>query len=168
MTTNPDTPKFCAWCGGELLMHERHPSCAACGRVSYRDPKLAAAAIIPYNGGIVLLRRGIQPAYGEWSFPSGYVDRGEPVEAAIEREVLEECGLRVSARWLVGLYSQPGKPVVLSVWHAEVEGGDLRAQAETLDVSCFEVDNMPALAFEHDTRIIDDWLAGQRMRGGGA
>ena len=165
MATNTDTPKFCTWCGGSLEWGGPHPTCAACGRVSYRDPKLAAAAIIPYQDGIVLLRRGIEPAYGKWSFPSGYVDRGEPVEAAVEREVLEECGLHVSAKWLVGLYSQPGKPVVLSVWHAEVEGGHLRPREETLDVSCFALDQMPRLAFEHDSRIIDDWLSGQKLRG---
>jgi ADP-ribose pyrophosphatase YjhB (NUDIX family) len=133
--------------------------------VAYRDPKLAAAAIIPYKDGIVLLRRGIQPAYGKWSFPSGYVDRGEQVESAIEREVFEECGLTVAARWLVGLYSEPGRPVVLSVWHAEVTSGVLKARDETLAASSFTLDGMPDLAFEHDSRIIDDWLAGQRMRG---
>lgn len=168
MTTNSDWPKYCAWCGGDLRWDATHPACASCGRVSYRDPKLAAAAIIPYDEGIVLLRRGIEPAYGKWSFPSGYVDRGEQVESAVEREVLEECGLHVSARWLVGLYSQPDSPVVLSVWHAEVEGGMLRPRDETLAADWFRVENMPEMAFSHDERIIEDWLAGQRMRAEGA
>jgi ADP-ribose pyrophosphatase YjhB (NUDIX family) len=56
------------------------------------DPRLAAAAILPLDGGIVLVRRAIEPAYGRWSFPSGYVNRGEQVERAVEREVLEETG----------------------------------------------------------------------------
>ena len=53
----------------------------------YSDPKVAAAAIIPMDGGIVLLKRAIEPQIGMWGFPSGYVDRGEKLERALEREV---------------------------------------------------------------------------------
>jgi ADP-ribose pyrophosphatase YjhB (NUDIX family) len=134
-----------------------HRACAACDRVIYSDPKLAAAAIIPHGDGIVLIRRGIEPAYGEWSFPSGYVSRGEVVERAVEREALEETGLKVSAKWLVGLYSRADSPVVLAVYHAEIEGGALVAADEALDVGIFKLDSLPELAFEHDSRILVDW-----------
>ena len=156
-------PTFCSSCGGRLAPRQDGPAqCTGCGRAAYLDPKLAAAAIIPHDGGIVLVRRAIEPAYGKWSFPSGYVNRGEKVEAAVEREVLEETGLQVSARWLVGLYSSPGQPVVLSVYHAEVIGGALSARDETLEIAAFPLRSLPDLAFEHDSRIISDWM---RARG---
>lgn len=142
-----------------------HRRCSACERVIYSEPKLAAAAIIPHESGIVLIKRGIEPAYGKWSFPSGYVNRGEVVERAIEREVLEETGLKVQAQWVVGLYSRPESPVVLGVYHARLLGGELTAADEALEAAVFDIKKLPALAFEHDERILRDWLTALDMRG---
>ena len=115
------------------------------------------------DGGIVMVQRAIEPAVGKWSFPSGYVNRGEKIERAVEREVLEECGLETSAGQLVGLYSSKGNPIVLAVYEAKVTGGQLRAaDSETLDARVFDVGDLPELAFEHDTGIVSDWLT---MRG---
>lgn len=156
---------FCSRCGARLPPSPGGaPKCAGCGHVAYLDPKLAAAAIVPHGGGIVLVRRAIEPAFGRWSFPSGYVNRGEQVERAVEREVLEETGLHVSAKWLVGLYSTPGRPVALSVYHAEVTGGTLSARDEALETGTFTVRDLPELAFEHDSRIIQDWLRVSKRR----
>ena len=131
----------------------------------YSDPKVAVAAIIPLDGGIVLLKRAIEPQIGMWSFPSGYVDRGEKVERALEREVLEECGLVVSVGWLVGVYSEVGQAVVLVVYQADVVSGELVASDETSDARVFSVDAMPELAFEHDDQIVSEWLRGLTLRG---
>ncbi len=130
----------------------------------YSDPKVAVAAIIPMAGGIVLLKRAIEPQMGKWSYPSGYVDRGERLELALQREVMEECGLSVEVRWLVGVYSETGQAVVLVVYHAEPISGDLIAGDETSEAKVFTLDQMPELAFEHDDRIVADWLAGLEMR----
>lgn len=144
-----------------------HHRCSDCGRVIYSDPKVAVAAIVPMDGGVLLLKRGIEPQMGMWSFPSGYVDRGEKLERALEREVLEECGLEVSAGCLVGVYSDAGSAVVLVVYEVFVTGGVLRAGDETLDARVFALGSFPELAFEHDSRIIDDWRAGVALRGKG-
>ena len=58
---------------------------------------MAVGVIVELDGKIVLGRRAHEPKLGLWSFPSGYVDAGEVVEAAAVREVEEEVGLR-SAR----------------------------------------------------------------------
>jgi len=136
-----------------------HPACADCGRTIWNDPKIAGAAIVPMDDGIVMVQRAIEPAIGKWSFPSGYVNRGEKVERAIEREVLEECGLESTVERLIGLYSEEGNSIVLAVYEATVIGGELKsADHETLDVDVFPVDNLPELAFEHDRGIVADWL----------
>lgn len=120
--------------------------------------------MVVVEGKLVLVRRGIEPAIGKWSFPSGYVDRGEIVEAAVEREVLEETGLRVKANWLVGLYSQSGNAVVLAVYDATVVGGDLRAGPEALEVGGFDPGHLPELAFAHDDGIVADWQRSRAIR----
>lgn len=160
----PPDPSFCATCGNPLVDgHDSgFPVCQSCGRISYLDPKLAAAAMVEIDNQLLLVRRAIQPAYGKWSFPSGYVNRGEQVERAVEREVREETGLEVRADWLVGLYSEPEKTVVLAVYNANVTGGHLIAGDETLETATFPYDRLPELAFSGDALIVEEWLAGVR------
>ncbi|MDP6823205.1 MAG: NUDIX domain-containing protein [Dehalococcoidia bacterium] len=120
--------------------------------------------MVEIEGELLLVRRGIQPAYGKWSFPSGYVNRGEQVERAVEREVVEETGLEVRVDWLVGLYSEPEKTVVLAVYSASVTGGALIAGDETLETATFPYDQLPELAFADDSRIVGEWLEGRALR----
>ena len=59
----------------------------ACGFVFYLDPKIAVGTIIRVaSGRIVLVKRAIEPGYGKWVFPGGYVDRGEEITLAALRE----------------------------------------------------------------------------------
>ena len=82
----------------------QRPVCARCGHVVYLDPKIAVGTIIQVaSGGLVLVRRAIEPGYGKWVFPGGYVDRGEPLTAAAVREAREECGLDVVLDGLVNV-----------------------------------------------------------------
>jgi ADP-ribose pyrophosphatase YjhB (NUDIX family) len=159
-------PDYCGNCGGRLEQPAGgHSYCSTCERITYLDPKLAAACVVVSNGKVLLVRRAIEPQLGRWSFPSGYVNRGERVEHAAAREVQEETRLEVRTNWLVGLYSRADNPVVLAVYDAAIVGGKMEAGDETLDVGMFDIDDLPELAFEHDGRILEDWLAERRRRG---
>ena len=139
--------------------------CPTCGNDFYFDPKLAVAAIIPYEDKIVMVKRAIEPGIGKWSFPSGYVNRYESLGSALKREVKEECSIDIDVGWVVGIYSEKNNPVVLAVFHAEWVEGDLNSNdKETLDVDMFKVTKLPELAFEHDSKIIMDWEYGIKLR----
>src|SRR5262245_17268306 len=76
--------RFCPQCGGALerrrlkATEPERPVCTQCGFVFYLDPKIAVGTIIATDANrIVLVRRAIEPGYGKWVFPGGYVDRGE-------------------------------------------------------------------------------------------
>ena len=92
--------------------------------VVYLDPKLAAVVLVSDEDKLLFVRRDIEPMFGKWSFPSGYVDRGEVVEHAAVREVREETNLIVELRGLVGVYSSTDNPVVLAAYAARVTGGN--------------------------------------------
>ena len=126
------------------------PVCTACGHIVYLDPKVAVGTIIPHEGGIVLLRRAIEPGVGKWVFPGGFVDRGESLEEAATREAWEEVGLDVEPVSLLGAYSYRAYPVVIVVYRARVVGGVLKAGDEALEARVFAADGVPwsDIAFE--------------------
>ena len=159
--------RFCPRCGGELelrLLVAHDPerlTCKQCSFVFYLDPKVAAGAILELDGGIVLGRRSIEPCVGTWGFPSGYADRGERVEDAAAREVLEEVGLEASMERLVGVYSYSGRPVVVVVFVGKITGGKLEALHETEAVKAFPRDRIPwdDLSFSSTREALEDYLA---------
>jgi ADP-ribose pyrophosphatase YjhB (NUDIX family) len=120
------------------------------------------AVVLGDERGVVLGRRAIDPGRGLWSFPAGYVNRGEVVEEAAIREVHEELGVPVRLNRLVGVYSTQGESVVLIVYAGSIESGLPRADGrEVSDVRRFRLDALPQLAFPHDRRVIEDWKRGQ-------
>ena len=155
--------RYCQQCGGALGQKEiegkTRPHCSGCGLTVFLDPKIAAVTLIAEEGRLVLIRRGVEPEIGRWSFPAGYVDRGESVEDAAIRETLEETGLRVRLNGLVGLYSGAGRAVVLAVYSAEIVGGALEAGHDAQEVALFPQDELPPLPFPHDYQILKDWRA---------
>src|SRR4051812_23139379 len=118
----------CFRCGTPLEARRQEdrdrPTCPACGFIHYLDPKVAVAVILGDEHGVLLGRRCINPGRGLWSFPAGYVNRGEVLEEAALREVLEELGLAVRLTGLVGVYSHRGEAVVLIVYAGEIEAGE--------------------------------------------
>ena len=121
--------QFCPRCGGPLERRLLKPSdperpvCARCGFVFYIDPKVAVGTIIRTESNrLVLVRRAIEPGYGLWVFPGGYVDRGEPLTAASLREARAACGLDVRLAGLFNIYSYPGRAPVIVVCATAIGG----------------------------------------------
>ncbi len=155
---------FCQQCGSPTAKRDvdgrARPVCVACGAVTYLDPKLAVAVVIERDGRILLGRRGPgsrEP--GKWSFPAGFVERGERVERAAAREAREETGLDIIVGDLVGLYSSDGETVVLAVYEATFATGEPHAGDDLVEVAWFAITELPELAFPRDRRILDEWLS---------
>jgi 8-oxo-dGTP diphosphatase len=157
---------FCPRCAGrfeERVVKEGDPErlvCERCGFVFYLGPKLVAGALFDLDGGIVLVQRDIEPGYGKWTFPGGFVERGEKAEAAAEREVLEETGLQVRVSGIVGLYSYEGQIPAIAVFRADVVGGEPVPLDETMDVRIFPRPGLPwaDLAFPSTEHALEDYL----------
>lgn len=141
--------RFCPKCSAELVLRrlkDHEPErlvCKACEFVLFRDPKLAAGTLFQQASKFVLLKRAIEPGYGKWVFPGGFVDRGETVKDAAIRETREEANVDVGIRELIDVYSYPGSPVVVVVYAADILGGDLKAADETLEVKTFDPTDIP-------------------------
>ena len=142
--------RFCPVCGGGLELRTLRAGepdrlvCTRCSFVFYLDPKVAVGTIIRNEAGeIVLVRRAIEPGYGKWVFPGGYVDRGEEVLVAAVREAREETGLEIAIDQLVNVYSYPGRAPVIIVYTATLVGGCLACDDESLEARFFAPDAIP-------------------------
>ena len=162
----PSEYTFCPRCAGrfdERVLKEGDPErlvCENCGFVFYLGPKLVAGAIFELDMEIVLVQRDIEPGYGKWTFPGGFVERGERAEDAAEREVLEECGLQIRARDIIGLYSYEDQIPAIAVFRADVLGGEPTPLDETMDVKGFPRDSLPwgEMAFPSTEHALKDYL----------
>ncbi len=161
-----DTYKFCPQCGGELakrLLKAGEPErlvCSRCGFVFYLDPKLAAIAVVPKDGGVVMVRRSIEPGYGLWVVPGGFVDAGEPVEEAVVRETWEEARLRVRVERLLNVYSYRDSTTVVVAYLTQYLGGELAAGDESLEARVFAPAEIPwdAIPFRSTKAALNDYL----------
>lgn len=157
----PPYDKYCSACGALLgfkkVADQQRPVCRGCGHVVYHDPKVAATCVVVRDNTVLMVKRGIQPGIGLWSMPGGYVDRGEVMEEAAAREVLEETCLIVEVDHLMGLFSERDHPVIVAAFAALEVGGTLKAGSEVLDVGFFTLDDLPPLAFPRDLSILTKW-----------
>ncbi len=166
--------KFCPKCGAALSrrrLKDFEPErlvCTQCKFVMYLNPKVAAGAVVQYEGGIVLLRREIDPRAGFWVHPGGFVDRGETLEAAARRETREEVGLDVEIGRLLGVYSFPDSEVVVVTYAAHVLAGSPTVGDESLEVRTFLPHELPwdDLAFPSTQQALRDYLRTMDGEGG--
>ena len=133
--------------------------CGRCGWVHFRDPGVGAAVLVKDDEGRVLLvKRGPQTTKsGLWCIPCGYVDYGEDVVDAAARELREETGLVVSVGEPVQVASNFHDPakVTVGIWfEGTVTGGAMAAGDDAVDVGWFHLDELPALAFDTDQRLL--------------
>lgn len=128
-------------------------------RGAFPHPRLTVDAVVVRDESVLLVRRGREPFEGAWALPGGFVDRGERLEQAVLRELLEETGIQGEIMGLVGSYSRPDRDPrghTVSVVYAldpgdgEASGGDDAAEAAWHDLA-----DPPDLAFDHGEILSD-------------
>lgn len=158
--------RYCVMCGSELqprLIEGRElPACPSCDFVLWKDPKVVTLVAIETPGGLLLGRRGIQPGYGMWCLPGGFVNHDEHPADAAARECLEEVCAAVEITALLGVYHIPKTDAASMVgigYRARLRPGAAPAAgAEMLEVARFPADQLPELAFPSHREAVNDWL----------
>jgi ADP-ribose pyrophosphatase YjhB (NUDIX family) len=170
-----ENPKFCPACGAATALRTLKPGdppravCGGCSKVHYTGPRLAAGAVCTLGGRIVLVRRSIEPGYGLWVYPGGFVDIGESPRDAAVREAREEAGVDLRLGGLLGVYHNAERAVVVVVYTGEVVKGAPTARDEALEARLFARREIPwdELAFSSTREALRDFLGadgGRRKR----
>lgn len=153
---------YCVNCGAPLAVQtiegRELEVCATDGFVLWRDPKVAAAVVVEHAGGIVLGRRAIEPGYGEWCLPGGFVNDDEEPAAAAVRECLEEINAAVELTGLLGVYhvaKATASSIIGIAYRGRVaEGASIGAGPEMLEVRVFTPDALPPVAFPSHREVL--------------
>lgn len=139
--------RFCPACGQGLEVRfiegRDRPVCPGCGRIHYLDPKVAAGCVVlGPDQRILLVKRSITPV-GTWTYPGGYVDRGESPAEAAARETWEEAGVKVEVESFHGLYQSPGSIVLVLVYMARASTLEVQVGPECQQAAWFEPAEIP-------------------------
>jgi len=168
MPTINSVSHYCVNCGTTLepraVEGRDVERCADCGFVLWHDPKVVTLVVVE-NGDrqVVVGRRAIEPGYGLWCLPGGYVNDDEhPADSAV-RECREEIGAEVQITGLLGVYHirKRDAPSMVGIgYRARLLPGEVpTAGSEMLEVSTFPRDSLPALVFASHRQAMTDWLA---------
>jgi ADP-ribose pyrophosphatase YjhB (NUDIX family) len=161
------TLNYCSRCAAPLafgpVQGEERPrlACPECGFIAYVNPRLVVTTLpVTESGEVVLLRRGIEPGYGSWAQPGGFLEIDETVNEGAIRETLEETGLLVELGEIVGLYSRPQAGIVVVAFEARIIGGRYRTSREALEIAPFGPETIPwpAIAFKTTAWALRDWV----------
>ena len=140
---------FCSHCAAPVQLsippgdnRPRHV-CTSCGAIHYHNPKMVVGCIPEWDGKILLCRRAIEPKYGLWTLPAGFMENGESTAEGAVRETLEEAGARVESLGLYSMISLPDINQVYLVFRARLLHDDFAPGEESLEARLFSEAEIP-------------------------
>ena len=158
--------RFCCYCASPVV--SRVPPgdslprwiCDECGEIHYQNPKLVLGTIPEYQGRILLCRRAIEPRYGYWTLPAGFMENDETASQAALRETLEEAGARIELGAPFSLISVPRVNQVHLFYRAKLLHLDFKPGEETLEVALLEEARIPwnDIAFRTVATTLKRWF----------
>jgi ADP-ribose pyrophosphatase YjhB (NUDIX family) len=162
--------KFCNQCGATVTL--RIPSgdslpryvCDACEFIHYQNPKIVAGCVPVWQDRVLLCRRAIEPRYGLWTLPAGFMENGESTVQAAAREAWEEANAVIDSLALYGIYSLIHIGQVYLMFRGVLRGGKASPGTETLEVGLFAEAEIPwqEIAFPVVTETLQRYFEERR------
>ena len=162
---------YCSHCGTSAPAYTIPPGdnrprfvCKSCNTIFYANPKVVAGCLPVWEDRVLLCRRAIEPAYGRWNIPSGYLENGETVAEGARREVREEADAEVELGYLITLYNLPRINQLYLQFVGELVGGKFGVGEESLECRLFTHGEIPweELAFTSSTFTLNRYYESLR------
>ena len=141
--------KYCHTCSNKLSIktptnddRERFV-CESCGEIHYQNPNIIVCSLPCYEDQVLLCKRSIEPRYGLWTLPGGFMENNETTHEGASRETLEEACARIKIHGLYTYYSLPYINQVHMFFRATLLDLNFSAGAESLEVELFKEKDIP-------------------------
>ena len=173
--------KYCPACASPIVIQipaddtrERHV-CPACGTIHYQNPKMVVGSIPIWEKdgevSVLLCKRAIEPRYGYWTLPAGFMENNETSSQGAQRETQEEAGANIDLHELFSILNIPHVNQVHLFYRATLLDVNYLAGTESLDVQLFTEQEIPwkEIAFptvSHTLKFLFEDLA--KVKQGGA
>lgn len=158
--------QFCCRCGTKVNIRvpagdnlPRHV-CEQCGYIHYENPRLVVGCVAEWGGRILLCRRAIEPCYGLWTVPAGFMENGETTAQAASRETLEEAGTLVEIDAPFAMLSIAQINQVHLFYRGRMPSPEYQAGTESLEVALFGPQEIPweRIAFRSVSICLEHYL----------
>ena len=163
---------FCSNCGSAEIAFIVPPGdtlprhvCANCHTIHYQNPKIVVGCLPEWEDRVLLCKRAIDPRYGLWTLPAGFLENAETVTAGAMRETLEEANARVAIGELYTMISLPQINQVYMMFRAQLTDLDFGPGPESLEVALFDEADIPweSLAFRTITRTLRNFFLDRKL-----
>ena len=164
--------KFCSTCGSGKLV-TRIPEgdnvnrivCDDCATIHYQNPRVVVGCLPEWEDKVLLCKRAIEPRYGLWTLPAGFLENGETVEQGAVRETAEEANARVELGDLYTMISLLHVSQVYMMYRARLLDLDFGPGTESLEVKLFTEDEIPweSLAFRTIARTLRRYFLDRKL-----
>ena len=145
----PRSFRHCKVCGGAT--EYRQPAddnreravCTVCGTIHYENPLNVVGTVPVWGDQVLLCRRNIEPRYGLWTLPAGFMELGETTEQGAQRETDEEAGARIELQGLFTLLNVVRVGQLHLYYRARLLDIDFAPGPETIEARLFREDEIP-------------------------
>lgn len=159
--------KFCAYCGQTVTLqvppgdHLPRHVCVGCGTIHYQNPRIIAGCVPEWEDKILICKRAIEPRYGFWTLPAGFMENNETVQDGAAREAQEEALADVEIGSLLSVVNVLDSQQVHMLFRARMKNLNFGAGAESLEVKLIHPDEIPwhELAFLSVRFTLERYLA---------
>ena len=161
---------FCPQCGAAVEFRiptgdslPRH-ICPRCKTIHYLNPKLVVGCVAQWQGKILLCRRAIEPCYGRWTLPAGFMENGESTSQAARRETFEEACAHIEIDDLFSLVNIPHINQVHLFYRGQLLNTGFAPGVESLETALFAEADIPwqKIAFRSVTVCLKAYFADRR------
>jgi len=138
--------------------------CDSCNTIHYVNPRPVVGTIPVWGDQVLLCKRAIEPRYGKWTLPAGFMEIGESTAYGAERETLEEAGAHIRLGPLFTMLDVPHVEQVHIFFRAELLDLDFAPGSESLDVRLFDERDVPweEIAFRTVATTLELFFADRR------
>ena len=150
MSTTRSPVKFCRNCGTAVV--NRVPDdgdtkvraiCPSCNTIHYENPLNVVGTLPIWEGKVLLCKRNIEPRFGKWTLPAGFLEIGETLAEGAARETEEEAGAQFELEELFSIMNVPRVGQVHIFYKARLLSSVFKPGFETIEAKLFEEHDIP-------------------------